>query len=143
MSEASASRVAIGVVSDRDDPMGERYLVPTIVFDVHVNTCFSPRQWRVSVTPTRRVSQQRHPEVRGDPFVAFPLAHHVSVTGATDTNLPLGDVKEASEKFGPLRVVLGAIPAVYAKHEVRQHPLSQTLPLTYKFSGIRRYWEES
>ena len=37
-SEASVSSVAIGVVGHRDDPMGERYLVPTIVPDDNVNT---------------------------------------------------------------------------------------------------------
>ena len=114
-SEASASRIAIG-----NDPMGERYLVPTIVSDVYVNTRFSPHQWRVSATPARKVSQQRYPEVRGDPFMACPLAHHVPVAEATHRNLPLWDVKEAIEKFGPLRSVLGAIPTVYANHEVRQ-----------------------
>ena len=89
------------------------------------------------------MSQQRYPEVLGDPFVAFALAHHVPVAEATHRNLPRGDVKGAMGKFGPLRVVLGTIPAVYANHKVHQQPLSQILLLTNKFSGIGRYWEES
>ena len=57
--------------------------------------------------------------VRGDPFVMFFLAHHVLVAEMSHRNLPLRDVKEAMEKFGPLRFVLGAILAVYANHEVQ------------------------
>ena len=72
----------------------------------------------------RRASQQRHPGVHDDPFAAFFLAHYVPVAETSHRNLPLGDVKEAIEKFGPLRDVLGAIPAVYATHEVCQQPLS-------------------
>ena len=34
----------------------------------------------------------------------------------------LEDTKGAIEKFGPLKVVLRAIPDVYADHEVRQPP---------------------
>ena len=46
-------------------------------------------------------------------------------------------VKQAPEKFGRLKVVLEAIAAVYADHEVRQRPHSQNSPLT-TFSGIHR-----
>ena len=54
-----------------------------------------------------------------------------------------GDTKEAIGKFGPLRAVLGAIPAVYANREVRRKYPSQIPPLTNKFSGIHYYWEEN
>ena len=36
----------------------------------------------------------------------------------------LGDANEAAEKFGPLKVVLGAIPAVFANRKVRQYSLA-------------------
>ena len=85
------------------------------------------------------MSQQRYPEVRGDPFVAFPHVHHFPVAGAIDRNLPPGDVEEAIERFGPLRDVLEAIPTVYASQEVRRKSPSQTPLLTNKFPGIRRY----
>ena len=80
--------------------------------------------------------------MRGDSFVTFPLAHHVPVAETSHRNLPLGDVKEGVEKFKPLRIVLGAIPAVYANHEVRRKSPSQIPPLSNKFPGIRRNWEE-
>ena len=118
-------------------------LVPTFVPDGYVNTRFYLRQSGGPITQARKVSQQRHPRVRDDPFVAFFLAHHVPVAEKSHRNPRLCDVKEAIEKFGPLRDVLGAILAVYADHEVCQQPLSQILPLTNKISGIRRYWEQS
>ena len=35
----------------------------------------------------------------------------------------LGGANEAAEKFGPLKVVLGAIPAVFANRKVRRYSL--------------------
>ena len=84
-----------------------------------MNIRFSPRQQRLSVTLVRRSSQRRHPGVCADLFVAFVFTHHVQIAEATHRNSLLGDAKEATEKLGPLKVVLSAIPAVYENDEVR------------------------
>ena len=122
-SEASASRVAIGGVGYRDDPMGERYwslqLCPTFIEHPFLSS---------SVEGTGNTREEDEPEASGGTgrsICGFFLAHHVLVAETSHRNLPLGDVNEAIEKFGPLRDVLGAIPAVYANHEVCQQPLSQ------------------
>ena len=105
---------------------------------------FSPHQWRLPVTPVWRFGKQGHPGVWDDLFVAFALAHCVPVARTTThRNLPVRDAKETIEKFGPLKALLGAIPAVYANHEVRQQALSKILPLTKTFSGIRGYRKEN
>lgn len=45
---------------------------------------------------------------------------------------------ETTEKFGPLKASLGAIPAVYANQDVRLHLIGSNRPLTNTFSGSRR-----
>ena len=52
-------------------------------------------------------------------IVEFALLHHVPVAERARKGMLLGDPKEATEKFGPLKVVLGTIPAAYANREVR------------------------
>ena len=58
----------------------------------------------------------------------FPLFHSVPVAERGHTGTSLEDVKEVTEKFGPLKAVLGAVPAIYANREVRrQQPQNSTL----------------
>ena len=45
--------------------------------------------------------------------------------------------QDDTEKFGPLKVVLGAIPALYANHEVRLKPRAQRFPFTNTLPGNR------
>ena len=70
-----------------------------------MNICSSPRQRRSGVC--------------ADLFVAFALTNHVQIAETTYRSSLLRDSNEATEKFGPLKVVLGAIPAAYENHEVR------------------------
>ena len=87
----------------------------------------------------RRPRQQRRPGVCADITVALALVHHVPVAKRAGKGTLLGDGEEAIEKFGPLKVVLGAIPAVYANREVRSQPPSRNYPLTKAFlPEIRR-----
>ena len=73
-------------------------------------------------------SQQRCPVVRVDVILAFALFHRVQVTQRDCKGTSLEDVKGATEKFGPLKAVLGAIPAIYANREVRrQQPQDSSL----------------
>ena len=59
---------------------------------------------------------------------AFPLFHSVPVAERGHTGTSIEDVKEVTEKFGPLKAVLGAIPAIYPNREVRrQQPQDPTL----------------
>ena len=80
---------------------------------------FLSRQRRTPVTLVRRLSQRRHPGVCADLFFAFAHIHHVQIAETARRNALIGDVREDEEKFGPLKVVLGAIPAAYENHEVR------------------------
>ena len=43
----------------------------------------------------------------------------------------------ATERFGPLKVVLGAIPALYSNREVRLVSPAPTSPLVNAFTGNR------
>ena len=52
-------------------------------------------------------------------IVAFALSNHVQIAEIAHRNSLLWDTKEATEKLGPLKVVLGAIPAAYENNEVR------------------------
>jgi hypothetical protein len=77
----------------------------------------------------RKSSEQSRPGVCADIIVALALFHRVPVEKRAREGSLLGDSREATEKFGPLKVVLGEIPALYAHREVRSHPSSQTSPL--------------
>ena len=50
------------------------------------------------------------------------LTHDIQVAKRTCTSTLLGGMQGDAEKFCPLKVVLGAIPALYANHEVRLNP---------------------
>ena len=71
-------------------------------------------------------------------IVPLALSHRVPVAERARKETFLGDAEEATEKFGPLKVVLKAIPAFYADREVRQQHPAQNSPQTNTFSGIRR-----
>ena len=51
--------------------------------------------------------------------------------------------KEAAEGFGPLKVVLGSIPALYANLEVRLRPPAQSSSLTNASAGNHRRWKKN
>ena len=72
--------------------------------------------------------------VRADIIVVFALFDRLPVTKSVRRSTSLEDPNKATEKFGPLKVVLGAISAFYANREVsQQHP--QGSPLTDAFQG--------
>lgn len=48
------------------------------------------------------------------------LLHLTPVVERARENALIGDKKKAAPGFGSLKDVLGAIPAIYANHEVRQ-----------------------
>ena len=78
----------------------------------------------------RRLSRERRPGVCAHIIMEFTLLYNVPVAKRARKGTLLGDPKEATEKFGPLKVVLGAIPAEYANREVRSYLPSQNSPLT-------------
>ena len=68
--------------------------------------------------------------------MVLALMYHATDTEKTHENaLPEG-AKSNTEKFGPLKVVLGTIPALFADRTVRLWSLAYSSPLT-QFSGIR------
>lgn len=52
-----------------------------------------------------------------------------------DAITQVGATEQAAERFGPLKVILGAIPAVYANLEVCIRLCAQNPPLTSAFAG--------
>ena len=75
----------------------------------------------------RRSSQQEHPGVRVDKFFVLISFHHMPATKRARKGTLLRDPNEAMERFGPLKAVLGAVPAVFANREVGSKPPSQIL----------------
>ena len=63
------------------------------------------------------------------------FAHDVPVAERARRGTLLGGAQGDTEKFGPLKVVLGAIPAIYANHEVRLKPCAQHSPFTNTLLG--------
>lgn len=76
----------------------------------------------------RKSSQPIHPGVRIEKFTALALIHRVPLADRTYQGTFPGDSAEATTKFGPLKVALETIPAIYAHCEVRQLSPSQNSP---------------
>ena len=74
-------------------------------------------------------NQWRCPVVCDDVTLAFAILHRMPVAEGDCKGTSLGVVGEATKRFGPLKAVLGVIPAFYANGEVRQQPLLDS-PLT-------------
>jgi hypothetical protein len=51
-------------------------------------------------------------------MLVLTLSHHVPAAKRAREGTLLGDASEATEKFGPLKFVLGSIPALFANREV-------------------------
>ena len=63
------------------------------------------------------------------------FAHDVPVVKRARRGTLLGGVQDDTEKFGPLKVVLGTIVALYANHEVCLKPRAQHFPFTNTLPG--------
>ena len=62
--------------------------------------------------------------------------HDVPVAERARRGTLLGGAQDDTEKFGPLKVVLGTIIALYANHhEVRLKPRAQHFPFTNTLPG--------
>ena len=82
------------------------------------------------------LGERRHPEVCADTMTVLALIYRVPVEKrARRATLPGGEA--ATERFGPLKVVLGAIPALYSNREVRLAYLAPTSPSVNAFLGNR------
>ena len=78
--------------------------------------------------------ERRHPEVCADTMTVSALIYRVpAAKRARSATLLGGEV--ATERFGPLKVVLGAIPALYANREVRLVSPALSSPLVNAFPG--------
>ena len=97
--------------------------------NTHLDLCFSRHQLRVPITSERQ-NIQRHPEVCSDLMTLLPFVHDVPVAERARRG-----AQDDTEKFGPLKVVLGAIPALYANDEVRLNPRAQHFPFTNTLPG--------
>ena len=96
--------------------------------DTHRDLCFFRHQQRVPITSGERLSEQMHPEVCSDVMTLLTPVHDEPVAKVARRGTLLGGVQDDTEKFGPLKLVLGGIPALYANHEVRLKPCAQYSP---------------
>jgi hypothetical protein len=85
-----------------------------------------------------RSNRQRLPEVCFGVEV-FTLAYHVPAAKRTREGTFPGGANKTSEKFGRLKLVLGAIPAVFATHEVRLFSPARNSLFTNTLLEIRRH----
>ena len=69
-------------------------------------------------------------------MTASALVYHALVAKKTHEHTLLGGAKSNTEKFGPLKVVLEKILALFADRTVRLQTPAQSSPLT-QFSGSR------
>lgn len=60
-------------------------------------------------------------------FVSFVPFHRPPAAKKGPRDTFLGDTRKVVGGFSPLKAALGAIPAVYEGHEVRQQPLFRSL----------------
>ena len=102
--------------------------------NAHLDLCFSHHQLRIPIT-SERLNVQRPPEVYSDVMTFLAFAHDAPVAEKARRGTLLGGAQNDAEKFGPLKVVLGAIPAIYANHEVRLKPRAQRFPFTNTLPG--------
>ena len=105
------------------------------------STCFSRYQLGVPLTSEGTLSEQRHPKVCSDVITLLALVHVAPVAMRANMDASPRGAQDDTEKFGPLKVVLEAIPALYANREVRLTHRTQHSPLTKTLPG-NRYCEQ-
>jgi hypothetical protein len=83
-----------------------------------------------------RSTERRPLGVRDEIMAGLALTYSCpdAMKGARKGTL-FGDADEDTEKFGPLKVVLQAIPAVFADRQVRLQPPVRNSPVTNTLSG--------
>ena len=67
--------------------------------------------------------------------MTLAFAHDVPVAERARRGTPPGGAQDDAKKFGPLKVVLEAIHALYANHEVCLKPRAQHFPFTNTLPG--------
>ena len=80
------------------------------------------------------LGERRHPEVCADTITVLGLIYRVPVAKRARRATLLGG-EAATERFGPLKVVLGAIPALHANRKVRLVSPAPSSPLMNAFPG--------
>ena len=73
-----------------------------------------------------RPTEQKPQEVCADMSTPLALAHRAPVAKRARKGTLLEGVEDSTKGFGPLKVILGGIPPLYADHEVRLKPSAQT-----------------
>ena len=104
----------------------------------------SPHQPELQVTQGERSGKQRPLGVRVmiAKITSAPI-HLLPVVKIARKGTLLGGLNEDTETFGPLKVILQAIPALFANRDVRlRSPTQWHSPLTGTFSGNRRRGEQ-
>jgi hypothetical protein len=70
-------------------------------------------------------------------IVLVPSHSRVPAAKRARKNTVFGGANEAAEKFGPLKAILGTIPALFANREVRPYSPTWDLSLTNISLGVR------
>ena len=80
------------------------------------------------------LGERRHPEVCADTMTVLALIYRVPAAKRARSATLLGG-EAATESFGPLKAVLGAVLAHYANREVRLVSPAPSSPLVNAFPG--------
>ena len=89
------------------------------------------------MTSEARSAVQNHREVRADMSTLLALTHRIPVAkGVHEGTSHAGVESDTERKFGPLKLVLEGIPALYANHEVRLKLSAQSSPLTNTLAEV-------
>ena len=140
-SGASTSGFAIGDTGE-NQPAGEPSQSPRTAPIFTQISLFLSHQLRMPMTSEGGSAVQKHRKVRADISTLLALTYRTPVAKGTHEGTSLGGVKSNTEKFGPLKVVLGRIPPLYANHEVRLKLSARASPLTNTLAEGYRYEQQ-
>ena len=134
-SESLTSGVVFDGHSYGNEPMSECSADPATIAGCTHSSLSHHQQRTLVILEEGRSNQQRHPGVRVDAMITYIPSYRLPVAKRARKGTLLGGANEAAEKFSPLKVALGSIPAIFANREVRLHPPGRNHPLTQTFLG--------
>ena len=110
--------------------------------DIHADLCFFFRQvWVPALTQGKGPSKQKHPRVCVHIMMVSPLVYCAPAAKKPRETPKFWGAKGDTEKFGPLKVALGNIPALSAIHTVCLQSPAHNHHFT-QFSGNYRSGEQ-
>ena len=120
--ELLASEPSTSMIANPDHSNSERRSILLIGTTTHSNIC-RRQLWVPATLEGERSKQEVLPGVCAATMIALVLSHfRVPAAKRASKGTLLGGTDEAAEKFGPLKAILGSIPALFANREVCPYP---------------------